>query len=320
MEQLIDCHNHVGVEMSMYLRGDYPYAQHLDTLVKDGRAAGIGQWIVFPMVTHLAFDLPALQRGEVVPGGLEKVPYAWENRRLMREIHLLFPELSASILPFAMLDPSREVPAQIQALRELRQDFKFHGLKMQTTMLESPIKDLLGVGRPFLDFAEEWDLPLLIHSSVLPADRWAQASDIIDIVEATPQLRFCVAHSCRFDKPSLDRIAQLPNCWFDCSAHGIHCQLAVKEHPAVATPERRFPSDYSRPDQVLIDLANAYPDKLLWGSDSPYESWVAAIENDRMALISSYELEAGYLHAVEPALKTRIARDNTLKYLGGSKG
>jgi predicted TIM-barrel fold metal-dependent hydrolase len=316
---VIDCHNHIGVELSQYLQGGFPYGQHLQDLVTTGRAHGVDRWIVFPMVTHLALNLNAVRDGECeTNGAMESVPYRWENRRMMAEIHDLFPAEGQQVLPFAMFDPSRETGAQASALRQLWSEHRYYGLKTQPTIIQSPITALHQQGRVFLELAEEWNIPLLIHSSVLPSDIWSQAQDIIDIAEANPKVRFCVAHSARFDRECLDRIAALENCWFDCSAHGIHCQLAVQDSPVVAPKARRFASDYRWPAQVLRDLAESYPRKLLWGSDSPYQSYVATHEGRRLALLSTYEQEAGYFFQLPPGLQNLVGYANTLAWLGVS--
>src|SRR3954453_3016583 len=117
---IIDCHTHVGADVMFYLRGDFPYAQHLVAMTDEGGALGVDRWIVFPFVINLSLDIPALRRGEIVYGGLEKVPYAFENRRLMKEIYELFPEQGKRCLPFAMLDPMHEHARQIAELRKLR--------------------------------------------------------------------------------------------------------------------------------------------------------------------------------------------------------
>ncbi len=223
---IIDSHNHVGADIMFWLRGDFPYAQHLVTMTREGRSLGVDRWIVFPFVTNLSLEIEALRRGEIVYGGIEKVPYAFENRRLLREVNELFPDEGKRCLPFAMLDPMREQAAQIAELRRLRGDYAFHGLKIQTTMLQSFIRTLGEEGRGFIELAAEWDIPFVIHSSV-GDDPWAQASDILDIAEKFPHVRFCLAHSCRYDRECLDRVAALPNTWFDCSAHCIHCDGAV---------------------------------------------------------------------------------------------
>jgi predicted TIM-barrel fold metal-dependent hydrolase len=314
---MIDCHNHIGVELSLYLRDEFPYAQHLVTMVETGRELGLERFVVFPSPTPIAFSLEQAREGKVtLEGGLERVPYIWDNRRMMREIYEMFPDAGAATTPFAMVDPMRETQAQAAELRSLRRDYRFHGLKMQTTIIQSRVTSLMEQGRVFLEMAEEFDIPLLLHSSVHPDDPWAQAKDIIDIAEATPNVRFCAAHSCRFDREQLDRIAALPNTWFDCSAHGIHCELAVQNHPTVAPVQRRFASNYSDAAQVLCDLAAAYPDKLLWGSDSPFYSFVAQVGEERIALISSHKAEVDYLMAVPQELRNKISLQNTLCWLG----
>lgn len=314
---IIDCHNHIGVEMGTYLRGDFPYAQSLPALVTEGRAAGVTHWVVFPMVTNLSLNLKALRQGRLTTNGgaLEAVPYAFENRRLMEEVYAFFPQFADAVYPFVLLDPMRSVAAQSDALRILHSEYRFYGLKLQTTMIQAPVKSLLSGGSVFLELAQEWDLPVLIHSSVFKKDIWAQAGDILDIAEAMPAVRFCVAHSCRFDRVHLDRLAALPNCWFDCSAHRIHCQLACMDSLHVAAPPRRFPSDYTRPERVLRDLAEAYPGKMLWGTDSPYYSF--AVRGGRgLSLFSTYAEEAACLHALPPSLRDEVSRRNTVRCFG----
>lgn len=309
MAPVIDCHNHAGVELLAYLRGDFPYAQMLPQMVGEGRAAaGVTHWIVFPMVSNLSLDIAGMREGLIrTDNALETVPYAWENRRLLDELHTQYPQYLPHVFPFAMFDPMRNPHAQANALRALRAEYPFYGLKTQTTILQSFVSALRGEGRVLLELANEWNLPVLIHSSVHPQDPWAQASDILDIVEQTPGVRFCVAHSCRFDQTQLERVTRLPNAWFDCSAHIIHCELACRNGLAVAPPARRFASDYARPDQVLRDLAQAYPGKLVWGSDSPYYSFAP---KNGGGLWSSYADEGACLHALPPPLVREIAFAN----------
>lgn len=312
---LIDCHNHLGVDLFFYLNGYHPYAQDLPTLVTEGRHCGISRWVVFPMVANLTFDLAAMRRSALVAGGLETVPYAYENERMLREIYELYPDLGRRTLPFVILDPMREPAAQIQRLRELYQTFPFYGLKIQATIIESDIRSLLTTGRGFLELAEELDLPFLIHSSVAAHDKWSQASDILDIAAATPHVRFCVAHSCRFDRACLDRVNALPNTWFDCSAHRIHCEGVTGGFDYVAPVERRVAADYRDPTAVLRTLAELYPKKLIWGSDTPFQSYVAKINGTFVSLRSTYAEEVACLHALPDATQTAIAHDNLLALL-----
>lgn len=308
---IFDVHNHLGVELSAYGNGEFPYAQSLSQLRADAEREGVSHLVVFPMVSYLAQQ--TLADGRIASG--ETVPYAWENRRLMNEIYGLFAAQSDGFFPLAMFDPSRDVAAQIAVLRELKREFPIYGLKTQPTIIRSPITALNGEGRAFLELAREWDVPLLIHSSVMPSDVWSQASDILDIAEKWPDVRFNVAHSCRFDAPCLERLGALKNCWFDVSAHGIHCELATKNSPIVAVAERRFAADYARPAEVLRALAAAFPDSILWGSDSPYYSFAATFEGQTLALLSSFERESGFVHALPDQQKSQIWH-NSLSWLG----
>lgn len=317
MTPIIDCHNHVGVELLLWLNDWYPYGQQADSLALH-RQHDIAHWVVFPCVSYSALDLAGLQRGEIILPDNADVPYAFENRRLLEEIRFVDPHLAPpeAFIPFAMLDPARRQKDQVSELRALYHEYPFAGLKTQPTIIRAPILNLLEDGSVFLDLAEELDLPFLIHTGVSPSEEWSRPEDILQVVEARPGIRFILAHSCRFDKPSLDRIAELPNAWFDCSAHGIHCLGATKGLQIVAQGDRLFPSDYSRPGQVLIDLAEAYPDKLIWGSDSPYYSWRSKTEKGWMELPSTYEKEVSYVREIPEPLQRKVAFENAIRFLG----
>lgn len=312
----IDCHNHLGVDLLFYLHGEFPYAQDLPTLVGKGRPHGVTNWIVFPMVSNLGFAPRALLQGKLErEGAVEKVPYAFENRRMLEEVYSLFPDEGRHFLPFMILDPERETDGQAEALRKLREEYPFYGLKIQGTIIQSRVKGLLGAGAVFLELAREWNIPLIIHSSYLKSDIWSQSHDILDVAEANPDVRFCLAHSCRFERSSLDRLAGLPNCWFDCSAHGIHCDAVAQGLPIVAPEAKRFPSDYTRPARVLADLATAYPTKLMWGSDSPFYSYVGKHGTDLFSLRSTYGREAAALEGLSAEQLKRATCTNILDYL-----
>lgn len=312
----IDCHNHLGVDLLFYLHGDFPYAQDLPTLVSDGRRNGVTHWIAFPFVSNLAFSPVALLDGKLqTEGAVEKVPYAFENRRMLQEVYSLFPDEGRRILPFAIVDPERQTATQADALRTLRDDYRFYGLKIQGSIIQSRVKGLFGAGKVFLDLARAWNIPLLIHSSYARGDLWSQSHDILDVAEANPDIRFCLAHSCRFERSALDRLAELPNCWFDCSAHCIHCDAVVQGLPIVAPEGERFPSDYTRPGRVLADLAAAYPDKLMWGTDSPFYSYAGKSGANVLSLRSSYAREASALDDLSATSLNQVTCANTLAYL-----
>jgi predicted TIM-barrel fold metal-dependent hydrolase len=318
-EEIIDVHTHVGVELYRYVRDEYPYCQDLRTLFTHADRTGVTRCVVFPCVSYQAMDLLQLRESKVVLNGhLDDVPYGRENRRLLKEIYEYFPQLALRTIPFVNLDPVRKVNEQIALLRKLREDFPFYGLKIQPFAIQSPIRSLMGDGAPFLDFAREHNLPFIIHSSIDAGDRFSQCADILAVAESNPDLRFCLAHSCRFHRPSLDRVALLPNTWFDCSAHGIHCELAARDHDVVAKRGERFEADYHNPGRVLNDLARSYPGKMMWGSDSPAHSYASSFGGTSLSLWSSYDLEMKYLREIDSEIRADVAWKNARAFLGGT--
>ena len=148
---LIDCHNHVGADLLFYLHGDFPYAQQLVQMTQEGGPLGITRWVVFPFVAYAAMDVTKFRSGGVAFGnGLETVPYAFENRRLLEECYRLFPDEGRKVLPFIMVDPMRGTDAQAAELVKLRKEYRFHGIKIQSTIIQSDIKRLAtqGSARP----------------------------------------------------------------------------------------------------------------------------------------------------------------------------
>lgn len=310
---IIDSHNHLGIELVNWIRGDYPYAQSLEDLRAKAVGSGVTHWVAFPFPSY-ARSAPEITPLDEVD--LSAIPYEHSNRQLLREVDEYFPQEPRMVLPFAILDPSRQPEAQTGVLRALRQRHRIFGLKIQGTIIQSPVNALLREGECFLDLAAEWDVPFVIHSSIHPDDLWSQCADILEVAIARPDVRFVLAHSCRFHRPSLEKVMELPNTWFDCSAHRIHCDLAAKDSPAVAASRDRFATDYRDPSQVLCDLAEHYGKKLVWGTDSPYHSWASRSGDLPEELFSSYPLEWECVEALDLADRKRVTCDNTLHWLG----
>ena len=311
----IDCHTHIGIETFFYLKRGFPYALDLLGLMRQAAGTGIDRWIVFPFTSYIGLDLLEMQAGRIVfSGALDSVPFRFENRRLLEEVYRQHPENAGQVMPFLIADPARLPEEQVLEWQALPKEFKVFGIKIQATVIQSPVIGLLTQAACMLDYAEEHDLPFLIHTSIDPADKWSQCADILRVVESRPKIRFLLAHSCRFDHASLRRVAELPNAWFDCSAHVIHCQCAVKNFPAVAPPGARFPADYSSPESVMRDLAEAFPDKFVWGSDAPFYSY----RDETLQLISTYEREVECLDSLPPELVKKISHLNTSTWLQGN--
>ena len=317
-QPLIDCHAHIGVDPAFYLNGEFPYAMDYRAHLDQMRCHGIVRSIVFPFVSYFGWPGLGLGGRADVRERDFSVPYAFENRRMMREIFEINPDTADAALPFVIVDPARKVGEQLASLRELKGEFPIRGIKIQATMIESPIRELLGDGRGLVDLAREWDVPMLIHSSIASADVWSQASDILDVAEASADVRFCLAHSCRFDVPSLERLREMANTWFDCSAHCIHCDGAAADMEFVAQPERRLETDYSRPSVVMKALYDFAPDRMMWGSDAPFYSYAGRLGDACVQLRSSYEREVAALELLSDEAKAAVMHDNIVDFLGAA--
>jgi len=305
---LYDCHTHVGIDTGFYFRGWWPYGATVQDLLGHMGSNGIERAVCFPFVLASAFDPEAFAREGRVRLQPGRVPYDRENLLLLQECERLDPDRRLSV--FAMFDPARRVEEQVAALERI--SGRIAGLKAQTTVLQSPILTLVDGGRGLLEFAERQDLPVLLHTSINPQDQWAQASDCLQVARAFPKVRFCLAHSLRFDAESLQGAAETPNVWVDCSAHLVHARLARENHPAVAPPGRRVEADFADPPLVLRKIHALLGGRYVWGSDNPFMSWC----DDTIGAVYSYREEAEVLHALPAEVKEDMASTATRAWLG----
>lgn len=321
---LIDAHTHVGTDPVNYRRGDFPYAQSAEDLIIRMDRWEVDAAVCFPFLYSAWYDFDAFLEGRIQHSGRTDAiaPYATENENLCREMYEAYPDCAGRLLPFMFFDPAREQAAQVAVLRDIAERWPVFGLKTATSYLQSHITELLAEGSCLLDFAAEHDLPLMIHTTVHPGDPWADVHAILKVVRARPDVRFCLAHTCRFDRAALEEADALPNCFVDFSAFNIHCQLAVQDHPAVATVEKRFPADYRDPAVALQALADAFPETMIWGTDSPYYCFMSRFRDDVgqetvIQLKCGTDEEMMQFRELPEALRRRIGRENTLLWLCG---
>ncbi len=319
---IIDGHTHVGISPKFYYQYGYPYALSLEDLIIRMEVLGIDHAVVFPFVDSAFYEKDPGSSQVRTTTRYCRFPYELENKNLLNEINKIFPDYHRKFLPFLMFDPSRKAERQAAHLDDLSEKYPVFGLKTVTTYIQAFVNDLESKGKPILEFARKKQLPIVFHSAVHPADPWASVYDIIDFAERHPDIRVCIAHSARFVEPVLDRAARLPNCYVDFSAFIIHCKLAAQNSPAVATADVRFPADYSDPRSTMIQMAQAYPETMLWGSDTPFYYWIqkyymgdGKLVEDRLPC--HYDEEAKLLHSLPQEIKNRIACDNTLKFIFG---
>ena len=321
---LIDAHTHVGIDVRAFYGNDFPYCLCADDLMVRLDVNKLDVAVCFPMV-HSEYFVPRhapdgrVRRNTRSTGPF---PYMVENEHLCHEIYDIFPDCAGRLLPFACFDPGRRPQEQAAFIEELSGRYPLFGLKTATSYLQSSVTRLLDKGRSLLDVAARLDIPVTLHTAVLPADPWANVFDALDVAAARPDVRFALAHTCRFDRRALDRADELPNTFVDLSAFHIHCLLAQQEHPCVAAGRDRFPADYGNPLATMQAIAEAYPATIIWGTDTPAHYWVSRFVDDqgvemRAHLPCGPYTETRVLYMLPPALRKRIAHDNICRFLVG---
>lgn len=320
----IDAHSHLGCSRRAYAAMEYPYAQSLEDLYYRQRAASVDVNIVFPYAPDLFFDPHEHLRGNCVPGNPPEspTPYAIENRMLMREVFTFFPEFAHRFIPFVSVDPAREIDGQLAALHALEDEYPIYGIKVLPVFCQSPVTSLLTVGAPLLDFARTRNLPLLLHTTADPHEAYSRAELAFQVIEAHPDLRFCLAHCIGFDRFWLDRAAQRPGVFVDTAALTIQVQMAREGSEVMAQGDARFPADYADHRAVMRALAETYPETILWGSDAPAYTYITRRKQGEghfvtFNLKARYEDEAAALTALPSTLRGRIGCDNTVRFLFG---
>ncbi len=321
---LIDVHTHVGTDPANYLRGDFPYAQSAEDLLVRMDHSGVDVSVCFPFLYTSYLDFNSFLKGKMRKSraGVCDVPYALENERLCQEVYEAYSQCTRRLLPFAFFDPSREQAGQVEVLKRLFEQYPLFGLKTATSYLQSPITDLLKEGECLLDFAAEQNIPFMLHTSVAPGDPWANVFSIFDVVKARPDVRFCLAHTCRFDRRALEQAAELPNCFVDFSAFHIHCDLVKANSSSVAGKDEQFRTTYTQPVKAMAKIAEKYPETMLWGTDSPYYCFMGRFINTAGETIITQlkcdtDAEINTFKKLPEKMRQRIGYENTVQYLFG---
>jgi predicted TIM-barrel fold metal-dependent hydrolase len=320
----IDGHTHMGVSLKAYALGEYPYAATAEGLAARQMACGVDVMVSFPFSADLYFEPAELARGNAVPAGrpLSAVPYAAENRLLMREVFDYCPEISDRFLPFVCVDPGREQKKQVAELTALAKDYPVYGVKIVGVLCQSRVTELFGAGSALLDWAEERGLGVLFHTSTI-ADEYSGAEDVFRVVESRPAMRFCLAHCILFHEGYLERAAAMPSVWVDTAAMKIQVEVARQ---LVESGELRgaelLDVDLNDHLAVMRAICGRWPDMIVWGSDAPAYSYICrrkqgADDFREFRLKATYEDEVAALTALSPELRAGVGGANVLDFIYG---
>jgi len=320
----IDIHSHVGIQIREAAQISFPYCASVEDLAYRQKANSVDVSVVFPTGPDLFFDLQALietGRKEPAAAPISRAPYERENRLLLTDVFNFCPEHSGRFLPFISVDPGRLVDEQIAILRELEAEFPIYGVKIAPVSTQTRVTELLGPGEAFFDFFVARDWPILFHVAVSQGEAYSQASDTLEVIERHPELRYCLAHCIGFHRELLERADALPNVWVDTSALKIQVELACQDSPLMALPPDRIACDFSNHVEVMRALVERFPKTIIWGSDSPYHSYITRrLQGDgiyaEFRLKGTYEQEKAALDALTSAQRSRN-NANALAFLFG---
>jgi len=320
--KVIDAHTHVGISTLDYLAGSIPYCQSVESLLYRMNMNRVDCAVSFPLGGCAFFDrLRFLRDRHLVPASprLSRAPYVVENRLLCEEIYEKVPDACERIMAFACIDPGRYVREQVKAIAALIEKYPIYGLKASGVSVQSSHRHLTGKASAFMHLARKHNLPLLLHSTAYEGDTLCHSKINLDVARAFPEVRFCLAHCLGFDRHHLAEADSLPNVWVDSAA----MKIQVEPEEILAPLHRRYESDYSDFRRVFRDLVRAYPDTMIWGSDSPAYTFVHRRKYADGSTVSfdlqgSYELERAALDALSAAQRRKVANINTCRFLFGA--
>jgi len=323
--KVIDAHSHAGVALGAYAKAEYPYAQTIEGLYYRQRQGRVDLNVVFPFSSDLYFDMRGLVGGNHVKARrpVSPVPFQVENTLLLREVFDYCPEISHRFLPFISVDPARETRAQMRHVEKVAKRYPVYGIKINPVMCQSPVAALLGLGQCFLSLAQERNLPILMHTSSVPADVCSYAGDAFKVIDANPGIRFCLAHCILFSRPFLDRALASPNTWVDTAAFKIQVDLCRDlAEKGVISRRDLVEADFTNYDDVFAAVCSRYGDRIIWGTDSPAYAYICRRQLNRtkwqdFAYKGTYEDEIRLLRNSSPHVRQNISNRNTISFLMG---
>lgn len=282
---LTDIHAHCGgMDLSNFFRYKYPYCQDIRDLESKRVNGGVDYVAVFPMPTTAYYDIPTYWRnGSFIASGYCDYPFELENLHLCQEIeHFRLYRL----LPFLSFSLNAKIEKQIQSIRNLASQYPIYGLKYHTKVDQNNPTSLLTTGKPFLQLAQDLNIPLMIHCSIEPH---FCGSNVISLAKQYPHVRFCCAHFGGLNESFCKELSVLSeeNLFFDTAPLTALCRQMMKS-PLRHLAEK---ADYSNPISVMKLFYEMFPTRILWGTDAPWYEACDLRSSTRNELIH-YESES----------------------------
>ncbi len=309
---IIDSHSHAGFDATNIVRRRYPIAQGILDMVRKMDANGVSHAAVFPAPSDLfwfdargvAFDA----NWEPSREPAERFPYEHANRAHFSEVELFGRD---RIMPFANVLPGVKEEEQIDLLREFTSTDQLFGLKFHSLATHTPLSSF--VESLFARFAQDHSLPVMFHSG---PDEYSRPEQALDVAEELPDLRICIAHAGDFEATFFNRLraGRSENLFVDVAPHITNCHFAQQR-----TDGEVLDLAYEDPLEVLAQVYDLIPDRVLWGTDEPWTT-VTDDANKKILVKVTYEDEVALLNRLPDQIRRSMSYVNPMRYLFGEDG
>ncbi len=278
-DTLIDVHSHCGgMDLSNFLHYRYPCSQDIVDLYFKCKGSNVAHQVVFPMPTSSYYDIPAYwKHGIYKPSGFCNFPFEKENEYLLKAVEKIsFPHQHfLPFLSFSLQDKVKEQESyfvnNIFKHRQLVWGLKFHTSVDQKNALEIEKES------QFMDIITEMQRPLIIHTGF---NECSDPMKVLELASRHPNTNVCAAHFGAFSKDFANLLDDYPykNLFFDTSGLFSLCRY-IKESGRNDVVEL----NYGKPMEVLEHYFMRFPERILWGTDSPWYN--SADLNEKNSLI-----------------------------------
>jgi len=324
-DKIIDIHSHAGVAIDNYFKMEWPYAESIESLYFKQLVSGVDCNVIFPVGPELHADFYELVENDnyhSAKNPISSFPFKTEHQIIFKELESFYEteENCKRFLPFLSFDPGRKVTEQLKSIKQLCESRVCYGIKINATTCRINVSNLNNIP-DFFDIVHEFDLPVIFHSTCDESEGYSWARKILDIQKKF-NFRCCLAHGICFHKAFLDEAAARQNVWVDTAALKIMLQFVQENYLSSGCNSDFLNLDYNNPAKALYELARIYPDTIIWGTDSPFYSYISTRKlKDGSTVEFNYKSsifdEVKALNYLPQEYKKRIANTNSLKFIFG---
>lgn len=299
----IDVHTHIGYASNGFASDKYPYCQDAYDLYDKLSENTFDYSVIFPF--------PNYSYTKAKPN---IIPYYAENKRLIEESGLF----GNKFLPFAGFSINYAIDLQIEKLSQMVNCGQLFGLKYYADSDQRTIAEVIDRGKEFITFAQSNDLPITFHCSESAAygkSNYSNPFEMLELAQQYPQLRIAIAHMAHFNEKVYNRIIDenIQNVYFDTSPFLHLCHIRLVNNVADS-----MSFDYSQPQAVLRKMLLLFPDRIMWGSDAPF-NFTCNINNpahNKDYKQFSLSKNVAVLNSLSIEEQEQLTENNILSFLG----